>query len=174
MIILLIDNGVSYRPIPAVLRKTPHFSSYFMDDSTWSFDIDVPLIELPANFSHQEPILAVYHNGLRIGEASGDPLRALSDASIPTPQDFSVEASIMKSKAVVTLRIPRTRKSDKGIYEIVVFTSLVPGDFSCCTNYYRLLTDPEGLGMQYFVNGLAVLQLKFAGKSMLQICPFLI
>lgn len=155
--------------MPTTVTNVPFVTRYYTQNKPWSYDFTVPLVRSPSIRYNPDPPdpnleMLVYYNGLQIS-----PTRSLrSDGYLKRPLNFSSSFRLMQPPiaAVVTLNIPQARTEDKGIYEVVF--RFRPGsdwtDLDCCPQNHRLLRTEQGLGLEFFVVGTAVVQLKLSSE----------
>ena len=154
---------INFRSIPSVTVDDVLPIAYYTDNSALSYRMRVPLVNLPTyNYTRTPPIFWVYFNGQRLFAQWS----VQNDEFIDAPADLQADFTLTsQSVAVVTLSIPRVQEAFKGgICEMVFLIETNQAKLNCCESYNQLFTSSDGIDLQYFVVGLAAVQISLASK----------
>lgn len=163
--------------ISLLKRKTPYIQSYLPPTGIWIEQFRVPLIRHPTyNFSRSKLILGIYFNGVNVttSRRSDDGTyrstsKKLNDKYICYPRsfDYNYELTTARSngmqEAILTMILTDPMPQDIGIYEVVFKINKSQVGLDCCPDHASFLLDSEGMHLQYYVVGLATVELKEPG-----------
>lgn len=152
-----------------VKSEALHIISYIPPTGIWGEQFKLSLIRHPTtNFNVSQLKFNIYLNGIDINTSRPDRGRTtFYGNAVSLSYGYELATAFGGTpEAILTMSLSEPEPSDVGIYEVIFKIPTSQVELGCCPEHRSLLLDSSGMFLQYYVVGLATVELRTTGKQL--------